>query len=310
MTNTYHNFTINPVGKGIYAAIPNGGSNAGIVDLGDQTLVFDTFTTVGAAKELKMAAEHLTGRAPSLVINSHAHADHYQGNVAFSNHAVVIASTKTRQAIAEEGLLRLERMKNSMMEQANDLRKRLELSTDDQEKIQIQAVLREYDEFFEDYPEPEDLRVPVLTFEKSIIFHGTQRKAELITFGGAHSPCDAVLWLPDDEILFSADLIIPNDNLILTQGQPENWEPILDQLEALHPRTIVPGHGQIVSVDEGFQWARFYLRYMFRLVRELVASDAPILIEDLVIPSGCRRNGFVQNIRFLLDRAYTVTQAN
>lgn len=302
MSDAYSNFTIHTVVEGVYAAIPNGGSNAGIIDLGDRTIIFDTFTTIGAAIELKAAAERLTGRAPSLVINSHAHADHYQGNAVFADEAVIISSTNTRQAIADEGLVRLERMKRSMMEQANALRTRLVQSVDVDERRQLQAVLQEYDDFFADYPEPEDLRVPVVTFDSSITFHGTERSAVLVTYGGAHSPCDAVLWLPEENILFAADLIIPNDNLILNQGTPENWAPILDKLEALQPRTIVPGHGPIVSAHEGFKWARFYLDYVNHIIEDMNSDDN---LEELSLPGNCRRNGFIQNIRFLLDRKHS-----
>lgn len=299
MSEMYRNFSIQTVADGIYAAISNGGSNAGIVNLGEQTLIFDTFTTVGAAKELKEVAKSLTGRPPSLVINSHAHADHYQGNVAFSNDAILISSSKTRHTIAQEGLSRRERMKTSMMEQANALRHKLQLSNDSAERFQIEAVLKEYDEFFDDYPQPEDLRLPVLTFDKSITFEGSERKAQLISFGGAHSPCDAVLWLPQDGVLFSADLIIPNDNLILNQGEPKNWLPIIEQLEALSPEIIVPGHGGVVPATEGFTWARYYLNYINHLVDGLYASGTDFNIDDLQAPTGCRRNWFVKNVQFL-----------
>ncbi len=44
--------------------------NAAIVDLGDRTLVFDTLATLQAARDLRAAAERLTGRAPAVVVNS------------------------------------------------------------------------------------------------------------------------------------------------------------------------------------------------------------------------------------------------
>ena len=54
------------IAAGAWAAIasPDGAafSNAGIVDLGDLTLVFDTFETPVAARDLKAAGESLTGR--------------------------------------------------------------------------------------------------------------------------------------------------------------------------------------------------------------------------------------------------------
>lgn len=299
MSRVYNNFSIEEVCTGVFAALSNGGSNAGIVNLGDETLIFDTFTTVGAGRELKEAAEYLTGRSPSFVINSHAHSDHYHGNVAFSDNAILISSTITRNTIEKEGIIRLERMRNSMMKQADNLRNSLEQTEDIEEKNKIEELLKEYDLFFEDYPTQDDLRLPVLTFENSLSFHGSFRKAKLLTFGGAHSPCDAVLWLPEDGILFSADLIIPNDNLILSQGTPERWLPILKELEALKPKTIVPGHGKVVSASEGFKWARYYLDYIYNLIEEIKPLEIERTIENLEPPAGCRKNWFIENINFL-----------
>ena len=59
-------FELVQVAEGVHAAIARPGgaafSNAGIVDLGDLTLVFDTFETPVAARDLKAAGESLTGR--------------------------------------------------------------------------------------------------------------------------------------------------------------------------------------------------------------------------------------------------------
>ena len=59
-------FCLHELATGVYAAIhrPGGGAicNAGIVDLGDRTLVFDTFLAPQPAQDLRLAAEMLTGR--------------------------------------------------------------------------------------------------------------------------------------------------------------------------------------------------------------------------------------------------------
>ena len=72
-------FEIYELAHGVFAAIHKDGSgaicNAGIVDLGDRTLVFDTFLTPQAAGDLKVAAEALTLRPVTLVVNSHCHND-------------------------------------------------------------------------------------------------------------------------------------------------------------------------------------------------------------------------------------------
>ena len=59
-------FRLEQLAEGVYAAIhiEGGGAigNAGIVDLGDRTLVFDAFLAPQPAADLRTAAEALTGR--------------------------------------------------------------------------------------------------------------------------------------------------------------------------------------------------------------------------------------------------------
>ena len=56
-------FQLEQVGKGIYAAIAKEGGgavgNAGLVDLGDKVIVFDTFNTQQASEDLRLLAEKL-----------------------------------------------------------------------------------------------------------------------------------------------------------------------------------------------------------------------------------------------------------
>jgi glyoxylase-like metal-dependent hydrolase (beta-lactamase superfamily II) len=73
-------FELKQVAEGVYAAIGIAGgaaySNAGIIDLGGQTLIFDAFHTPQAAEDLLAAAKDLTGRSATYVVNGHNHADH------------------------------------------------------------------------------------------------------------------------------------------------------------------------------------------------------------------------------------------
>ena len=64
----YQHFTLHELAPGVFMAQAVTGrgavSNAGIIDLGDQTVVFDTFMTHPAGSELREAALSLTGREP------------------------------------------------------------------------------------------------------------------------------------------------------------------------------------------------------------------------------------------------------
>ena len=73
-----------------------GFSNAGLVDLGDQTLVFDAFENPQAAEDLLKAPILLTHRRPATVIISHLHPDHWGGLQVFAGSAI-LSTSATRQ---------------------------------------------------------------------------------------------------------------------------------------------------------------------------------------------------------------------
>src|SRR5215469_11776668 len=103
-------FTLHKVAEGAYAAISVSGTgalgNAGIVDLGDAALIFDTCLTVQAARDLHSAAQQLVGQPVKYVVNSHYNADHVNGNQGFID-AMVISTEGTRALMATRGAANL-----------------------------------------------------------------------------------------------------------------------------------------------------------------------------------------------------------
>src|SRR5688572_25517509 len=70
------NFTIEAIAPNVWAALHNDNfgkaiCNAGIIDLGDKTVIFDPFMTPSAALELRDIARKLTKRNYAYVVNSH-----------------------------------------------------------------------------------------------------------------------------------------------------------------------------------------------------------------------------------------------
>ena len=79
METTSQHYTIDRAGDGIYAVIAKAGGaavgNAGLVDLGDTTLVIDTTLTPSAAEDLRADAGKLTGRLTGPVVDRAGKAD-------------------------------------------------------------------------------------------------------------------------------------------------------------------------------------------------------------------------------------------
>jgi hypothetical protein len=178
---------------GILAAVmkPDGNSradsNSGIVDLGDQTLVFDTSNTPMAARDLLAASLAFTGREPAFVINSHWHGDHMRGNQVFGPHTHIISTTKTAELINTRGQAQLQFQQDNLPQLFAEQEAKLAAVADEEEKAQIAQTLAFYRSTLEALPELE-LRLPTITFERKMTFIGSQRRAELISDGVVTRP--------------------------------------------------------------------------------------------------------------------------
>ena len=215
-------FRLEEVADGIYAAIVHGGTgawgNAAIVDLGERTLVFDTFTTPQAATSLREAAEQLTGRSVDYVINSHHHSDHTLGNQEFEG-ATIFATDTTFDLMCTKGVARLEKLRAHPV----PLEELLVEHAQEQDPILLedtQIYLNEINALSAALPNL-TLRLPDITFERRLAFAGSKHTAVLLTFGGGHSPSDAFLYFPDLALAFMGDLVQVGFHPALSDGNPD-----------------------------------------------------------------------------------------
>ncbi|WP_165422843.1 MBL fold metallo-hydrolase [Ktedonosporobacter rubrisoli] len=241
-------FHLKQLADGVYAAMSREGSgsmsNAGIVDLGDRTLVFDTFLSPTAAQDLRNAAEQLTGRPVSYVVNSHHDVDHIYGNQVFPPATTIIATTQTRDLIATRGAEFLAWAQENLAEDLRTEEKRIKELTDLSQREEAALVLASNHVLLSSLPAI-TLRVPNLTFEHKLILHGSRRSVELLCYGGGHTPSDSFLYLPKERIAFMGDLLFVGMHASIWQDNPQSWIDILARAEALAVQVAVPGHGTL-----------------------------------------------------------------
>lgn len=241
-------FHLEQLAEGIYAAISIKGtgsmSNAGIIDLGGICLIFDTFATPQAAQDLRAAAEQLLDQPIASVINSHRHGDHFWGNQVFRSGTTIIATEKTRADI-----LKFEDMSKEEMQREieNDLREMEAKHTREQDADKRSSQADEIAtrrEILSAIPTYERT-IPNLTFEQCLTFHGNKRSAQLLTYGGGHTASDSFLYLPDEQLLFMGDLLFVHTHPWIGDGNPQEWQHILQRVEELNFTIAVPGHGPL-----------------------------------------------------------------
>lgn len=301
-------FTLQQLSEGVYAAIAIEGrgawSNAGIVDLGDQTVIFDTCSTPRAAEDLRRAAETLTGRVARFVINSHDHSDHMRGNQVFE-HATIISTPLTRERILMREPRLIEMIKGDNGAQLVQIAQRIETEQDDLKRRELQMLLGEFTAINESIGTL-NMTLPNLTFEDRLVLSGSKRQVELITYGGGHSVSDAFLYLREEKIAFLADLMHIGYHADFRNGNHEEWMYILDQIEKLDIETVVAGHGA-VGTREDLQNMREYLLDLDQFAREWSENGGTLdTIADAKIPEKYASLGvpsvFYGNVRALLQK--------
>jgi cyclase len=273
-------FEIHPIAEGVYAATAIAGgaafSNAGIIDLGDRTLIFDTFETPKAAQDLKLSAEQLTGRSASLVIISHAHDDHWLGNQVFADHADILSTHATRAAmiLAGNDLLGLKDDPPELEELIREDEQRLKSEVYEEQRASLRNSIARWRHNLEMLPILQ-LRFPNQTFDGKFVIHGSQRSADLLTRGAGHTSSDCYLVLPEDRIAFMGDLAFFDCQPFMAQSDPQSWVTQLEEAEQSDIEIIVPGHGPVGGKAE-LATLREYILLLERLVAQVVKDGGTV----------------------------------
>jgi len=249
--NASEHFTLHQLADGVYAAIATelgaGFSNAGLIDLGDQTLVFDAFENPQAAAHLSNACQRLTGRDPAVVIISHWHPDHWGGLQVFAGSSI-LATQETRVAIipiVEE--IAQDRGNPAHWEaELRETEARLSGETDANKRKALEISISRQRHTLEALPVLKPT-IPNQTFEGKIIFHGSQRSAELIATGKGHTLSDCLLRLPQEQVAFIGDIGFFQSQPFMPYGFPDAWVALLKEMAGWDIDTFVPGHGPVGS---------------------------------------------------------------
>lgn len=302
-------FRLERLAEGVYAAIAAeaGGSvcNAGILDLGDQCLIFDTFQTPQAALDLRAAAEQVTGRSVTYVINSHWHGDHVHGNVAFAPETPIVATEKTRELMATRSVEEIEEDRRNLGRYLDSLEQQIAQETHEARRASLSAWLASNREYAAVLPTLE-IRLPTLTFVERMVFHGSRRSAELLCYGGGHTQSDALLYLPGERIAFLGDLLFARCHPWLPGGNPEEWSAILQRVERMQIDIAVPGHGPVGTLADA-ALLRQYIADLQALAQQAIRDGTSSEdLRQIAVPERYAtwhyRSFFRKNLRFLHKR--------
>jgi len=303
-------FQIERLADGVYAAVASAQGyaicNAGIIDIGDRTILFDTFISPEAARDLLKVTEQLTSHKITHVVNSHGHNDHIRGNQVFGSDVDIISTVLTREAIARNEPEEIKSERETIPKEIIDAQSKLDAEKNPERRRELASLVVYLQAMSKSHSELKT-RLPNITFEHKLTIHGTKRTVELLPLAG-HTASDVILYLPEEKIAFMGDLLFVKIHPYLASGSPEQWKQSLAEAEALGAQTVIPGHGP-VGRSADLSVMSQYIQSLESIVVNMIKSGKPVEQVSLEpVPSPFDTwlsydNFFVTNLEFLYELA-------
>ncbi|MBD3942739.1 MBL fold metallo-hydrolase [Microbacterium sp. NEAU-LLC] len=105
-------------------------------------------------------------------------------------------------------------------------------------------------------------RIPTIVYDDTLTIDPGSRPLEIRHPGtAAHTTGDSYVWLPAERVLFTGDLVFHGGMPFALSGSPAGWLRALQQMSALQPAVVVPGHGP-VGGPELLEPVAEYLRFL------------------------------------------------
>lgn len=115
------------------------------------------------------------------------------------------------------------------------------------------------------------------TFEKTKHFTLGGVAFELNHVGPAHTPGDSLVWLPEQRVVFSGDVVYIGRMLgVMPHSSSRHWLEAFDAMAALEPETIIPGHGSATDLAQAGKDTRDYLSFLRESVEKFMDDGGDI----------------------------------
>ena len=225
-----------------YAYTAEGDPNTGIVVGDDAVMVIDTQATPVMAQDVIRRIREVTDKPIRYVMLSHYHAVRVLGASAYGAEHV-IASQDTYDLIAERG----------EADKASEIGRFPRLFRN------VESV-------------PAGLTWPTITFTGKMTLWFGKLEVQLLQVGRGHTKGDTVVWLPQDRVLFSGDLVEFDATPYAGDAYFQDWPQTLDNIAALKPVALVPGRGAALQgeaqVAKGLAGTRAFVSELYDSVRQ------------------------------------------
>lgn len=216
---TGKNITFTEVGKGLWAFTAEGDPNSGVIIGDDSVMIIEAQATPRLANKVIEKVREVTDKPISHVALTHYHAVRVLGASAFGADQILMSDT-ARSMVVERG------------------------------QEDWDSEFQRFPRLFEGHESIPGLTYPTTTFSDSMTVYLGNRRVDLMHLGRAHTAGDIVIHVPDENVMFTGDIVEYHSACYCGDGHFADWGHTLDNIASFDVDAIAPGRGDaLVSKD-------------------------------------------------------------
>ena len=241
--------TFTEIGRGLYAFTAEGDPNSGVIIGDESVMVIEAQATPDLARKVIDEIRKVTDKPISHLVLTHYHAVRVLGASAYAAPEIIMSET-ARGMVVERGM------------------------------EDWQSEFQRFPRLFVGHESIPGLTWPTTTFNDRMTVYLGQRRIELMTPGRAHTAGDAVIWVPDEQVLFTGDIVEYRSACYCGDGHFADWGATLDAVAGFRPLAIAPGRGDALGSPElvaaGLDGTREFLEATYRPAQRVAAAGGSL----------------------------------
>ena len=200
------------IGEGLYAFTAEGDPNSGVIIGDDSVMIIEAQATPRLAQKVIDCVRGVTDKPISHLVLTHYHAVRVLGASAFGADQIIMGDA-ARAMVVERG------------------------------QEDWDSEFQRFPRLFEGHESIPGLTYPTTTFNDDMTVYLGNRRIDLMHLGRAHTAGDIIIHVPDQNVMFTGDIVEYNSACYCGDGYFSSWGDTLDNIASFEVDAIAPGRG-------------------------------------------------------------------
>ncbi|MFS4436963.1 MBL fold metallo-hydrolase [Paracoccaceae bacterium GXU_MW_L88] len=207
------------IGRDLWAFTAEGDPNTGVIIGDDSVMIVEAQATPRLARKVIEKVREVTDKPISHLVMTHYHAVRVLGASAYGAPTVIMGE-KARSMVVERG------------------------------QEDWDSEFGRFPRLFQGHEEIPGLTWPTETFSDRMTVYLGSRRVDLMHLGRAHTAGDIVIHVPDENVMFTGDIVEYHSACYCGDGHFRDWPQTIEAIRAFDLDAIAPGRGDALVGQE------------------------------------------------------------